>query len=417
MKIGVIGAGAAGLIAIKHAAVDFGVDVIAFELNDRVGGTWVYDEKVGGHSSMYRNLTTNLPIELMCYPNEPFPENAKSFVEAEEVLKYYENFAEKYQLKNFIKFKHEVVRVRPVRGHKWELIAKDLLTGEYETFLFDGILICNGHFNAPAYPDYHENSSYRGRHMHSHDYRYPEIFKDEKILVIGGNFSAVDIAQQTAKFAKSITWSHHLEHQPDLAMFGKNVSDKPDVLMLNENSVTFVDGTEDTFTLIIYCTGYKYSFPFLTVDCNIDITEDFVKPLFKHSLNINRPTMGFVGIANLICPNQYFSLQARFCLTFITGRRQLPSKEEMLCDTNREMNERWTKRQLPKIKAHLMGPNVQDLHYVELAETAGIEPIDPVIPRMHKFTNLNRNRDFINFRKLKYTIVSKDEFTTKTIDV
>lgn len=52
---------------------------------------------------------------------------------------------------------------------------------------------------------------FQGKQMHSHDYRNPEAFKDETILVIGGNFSAVHIVQQTVRFAKSVTWSHHLK--------------------------------------------------------------------------------------------------------------------------------------------------------------------------------------------------------------
>lgn len=411
MKIAIIGAGAAGLISLKHS-LDYGAEVIAFELSDKIGGTWVYREEIGGHSSMYKNLVTNLPIEMMCYPNEQFPENELSFVTADEVLKYYETFADKYKLKKYIKFNHEVVRVRPKDENQWEIIVKNLLSGNYETFNFDGVLICNGHFNSPSYPNYYTNSSCKIKQMHSHDYRYPEIFKDEKILVIGGNFSAVDIVQQTSKFASSVTWSHHLEHPPDLQAFGKNVSEKPDVMKLNENSVSFSDGSEDNFTLIIYCTGYKYSFPFLSVDCEIDTSEDYVKPLYKHCLNINRPSLGFIGLANLICPNQYFSLQARFCLTFMTGRKLLPSKDEMMKDWTCEMNKQWS-RELPRKKGHLMGPDVQDLHYIDLATTAEIEPIQPVIPRIHKFTNLNRNRDFINFRKKKFYILNDYEFETK----
>lgn len=412
MKIGIIGAGASGLISIKHS-LDYNVEVIAFELSDKVGGTWVYNEKIGCHSSMYKNLTTNLPIEMMCYPNEPFPENKLSFVTSDVILKYYENFAEKYDLKKYIKFNHEVIRVRP-KDDKWEVIVKDLLSEKYERFIFDGILICNGHFNTPSYPIYHKSSLYKGKQMHSHDYRVPEKFEDEKILVIGGNFSAVDIVQQTANFASSITWSHHLEHKPDLKAFGKNVNEKPDVKKLNENSVTFVDDSEDNFSLIIYATGYKYSFPFLSVDCGIDTNEDYVKPLYKHTLNINRPSMGFIGLANLICPNQYFSLQARFCLAFMTGQEKLPTKVKMINDWENEMSERW-KRGLTKKKGHLMGPNIQDLHYIDLARTANLKPIQPVIPRIHKFTNLNRNRDFINFRNYKYEIMDDENFEIKSL--
>lgn len=98
----------------------------------------------------------------------------------------------------------------------------------------------------------------------------------------------------------------------------------------------------------------------------------------------------------------------------MTGRKLLPSKEEMLMDTEAEMEQRW-QRGLPKKKGHLMGPDIQDLYYVDLATTAEIDPIQPVIPRMHKFTNLNRNKDFINFRRKKYQIIDADTFETHPI--
>ena len=64
MNICVIGAGAAGLCALRHLSVYPDLfKVRGFEQANLVGGTWVYDEKTGIdsnglpiHSSMYRNL-------------------------------------------------------------------------------------------------------------------------------------------------------------------------------------------------------------------------------------------------------------------------------------------------------------------------------------------------------------------------
>lgn len=423
MKIAVIGAGAAGLAAIKHS-IDFDCEVIAFEQTNKLGGTWVYNDKVGKnefgidiHSSMYKDLTTNLPIEIMCYPNEPFPENDKSFVSSSEVLSYYESFADKYNLRDRIKFQHHVIRVRPVSQdlhNEWEVIVKNLLTDIYEKFTFDAVLVCNGHFHSGFIPNYGGRNIFQGKQMHSHDYRRPEVFKDETILVIGGNFSAVDIVQQTARYARSVTWSHHLNKEPDLRGFGENVMQKPDVMRLSEHDVVFVDDSTAQFTTIIYCTGYEYKFPFLSVDCGISTCEDFVQPLFKHCLNINRPTMCFIGLANYVCPNQLFSLQARFCLSFLTDKKKLPTKQEMLLDSEADLKERWS-RGLPKRKAHFMGLNVQEQYYTDLATTADIEPIKPVIPRMHIHTNLNRPRDFLNFRRMKFHVIDDETFETRPI--
>lgn len=418
MKIGVIGAGAAGLIAIKQA-VDFNCDVIAFEQSDCVGGTWVYRENadkdkygIKVHTSMYKNLQTNLPIELMCYPNEPFPENKNSFVSAEVILKYYESFADKYNLRDKIKFEHHVVRVLP-SADKWEVIVRNLTIDAYQTYIFDAILICNGHFHSGFIPNYEGRQLFIGKQIHSHDYRDPKAFRDEDILVIGGQFSAVDIVQQTARHARSVTWSHHLTYELDVKAFGENVMQKPDVSSLGATEVSFVDATIGTFSTIVYCTGYEMKFPFLSVDCGISTLERYVQPLYKHCLNINRPTMGFIGIPNLICPNQLFDLQVRFCLTFMTGRKQLPPKEELMRDFEDDMESRWA-RGLPRKKGHVMA-DMQDKYYVDLASTAGIKPIQPVMAKMHKMTNINRDRDFLNFRRKKFTIIDDETFVTHPI--
>lgn len=62
MKIAIIGAGAAGLCAIRHA-VEKGHMCDCFEQTDKVGGTWNYSDLIGidrnglpVHSSMYKGL-------------------------------------------------------------------------------------------------------------------------------------------------------------------------------------------------------------------------------------------------------------------------------------------------------------------------------------------------------------------------
>lgn len=63
IKVCVIGAGAAGLCALRHLAANTIFEVRAYEQTNDIGGTWVYKEQVGLdenglpiHSSMYQNL-------------------------------------------------------------------------------------------------------------------------------------------------------------------------------------------------------------------------------------------------------------------------------------------------------------------------------------------------------------------------
>lgn len=100
--------------------------------------------------------------------------------------------------------------------------------------------------------------------------------------------------------------------------FPNNVIQKPLVKKLNKLSVTFEDGTEEDIDAIMYCTGklnpllstsyksgiasgYEYNFPFLSPECGIKVEDKWVKYIYKHVINIENPTMGFVGIPCSAC--------------------------------------------------------------------------------------------------------------------
>lgn len=61
MKVAIIGAGVSGLVSVKYA-LQYGVECVAFEITENVGGTWVYYEEVHDKSldevptSMYYSL-------------------------------------------------------------------------------------------------------------------------------------------------------------------------------------------------------------------------------------------------------------------------------------------------------------------------------------------------------------------------
>jgi cation diffusion facilitator CzcD-associated flavoprotein CzcO len=110
-KVAVIGAGAAGLVALRHLSTRLDVfEPVAFEQAGNVGGTWNYTDRTGVDenglpilSSMYKYLHTNLPKELMAFPDFPFPDGPPSYVSHECVLDYLENYARSFNLLQFIR--------------------------------------------------------------------------------------------------------------------------------------------------------------------------------------------------------------------------------------------------------------------------------------------------------------------------
>lgn len=195
MRLCVIGAGTAGLTAIRQG-IKFGCSVTAFEQSDKIGGTWVYDENIGKnkygidvHSSMYAGLHTNLPKEVMGAPDFPIPPQEKSYISAEDFLKYLNLYADNFDVRDRIKFEHQVLRVSSLIDDTWEVIVKDLKHEKHETFHFDAILVCNGHYHTPSIPKYEGSDIFIGRQLHSHDYRCPEPFSNESVLIIGGKIA------------------------------------------------------------------------------------------------------------------------------------------------------------------------------------------------------------------------------------
>lgn len=188
-----------------------------------------------------------------------------------------------------------------------------------------------------------------------------------------------------------------------------NIIQKSDVLSFTADGVHFKDGSFERISTVLYCTGYEFSFPFLSIDSNLSSYDNYIQPLYKHCININRPSLAIIGLIFLNCPFQTFDLQLRFCLKFMTGKLVLPSREEMLADTTRDMNERWS-RGWSYRKAHAFGEGLQEIYYADLATSANVEPIKPYVTKMYNENRRNMLKDITTFRRYKFTIIDDEHF-------
>lgn len=413
LSVCIIGAGAAGLCAIKNS-VDHGLNVNAFELSKNIGGTWVYTDEIGMdkygndiHSSMYKDLVTNIPKEIMGYPDLPFIDREDSYITSKDVLNYYNWYAKKFDLMKYIRFEHNILRVRPMPSKIWEVVVMDLPSRECKVLYFDAVMVCNGHQNTPKIPNIVGRETFGGKQIHSHDFRQADDFKGERVCLIGGGPSASEMVTLISKVADHVTWAHH-SNRPSLPRFYGSVEQKPDVQSISVESVTFVDGTTQHFNVIIYATGYLYTFPFLSIDCGLSIVDDIVRPpLYKYCIASHHPTLAFIGLLNLICPNTLFDFQIKLFLKFLTGQKQLPSKEDMLRE--RETSE-FQEVGVLDIRKFPMDISIH-LRYLEaIANEAGIGPVKPVIAQLCEkaFSNIVHNAS--GFRAVKFRIVDDDHY-------
>ena len=185
MRLAVIGAGCAGLSAAKHGLAA-GLEVVVFEQEAQLGGIWVFNPETGKNqygldipSSMYKGLHTNLPKEIMGYPDFAIPSQERSYIPSDDILAFLNLYADKFNVREHIKFEHHVVRVTPKLDDSWEIIVRNLPADKYEIFNFDCVLVCNGHYHTPAIPRYEGTKEFLGVQLHSLNYRCPEPFKGE----------------------------------------------------------------------------------------------------------------------------------------------------------------------------------------------------------------------------------------------
>lgn len=76
---------------------------------------------------MYKNLRTNLPKEVMGYPDYPVPDNPDSYLTRTQILEFLNLYCDHFNLRQYIQFLHNVELVEPSVGdRKWMIKVKDL---------------------------------------------------------------------------------------------------------------------------------------------------------------------------------------------------------------------------------------------------------------------------------------------------
>lgn len=107
----------------------------------------------------------------MEFPDFQYPEGTRSYPPQADVLKFLHSYADKFDLKKHIKFSHVVIRVLPIENGKWEIIVKDLPNNQFQTVVYDAVFVANGHFVKPRIPQIDGANEFKGKVIHSHDFR------------------------------------------------------------------------------------------------------------------------------------------------------------------------------------------------------------------------------------------------------
>jgi dimethylaniline monooxygenase (N-oxide forming) len=331
----------------------------------------------------------------MSYSDFPTPDYYRDYPMHWQVAEYFDRYVDHFGIRNPIDFNTKVEHVERRDDGVWEVtIAGDAAGGGTETREYDAILIGNGHHWDPRWPDppFPGSDSFAGEQMHAHDYRDAGPFAGRRVVVLGVGNSGVDLAcaisyAADATFLSSrrgvhvlrkrlrgkpidqslppswIPWKvkqkgfeilakrsgdvselglpkpdHKIGHaHPTLSeelydrLADGSVIPKPNISELAGDEVAFEDGSRARVDVVIYCTGYKVSFPFF--DGGFISAPHNDLPLYRRTVHPEIDGVYFLGLAQpLGALMPLAEEQSKWIAEHLRGEYALPSREEVAAD-------------------------------------------------------------------------------------
>ncbi|KAF2170492.1 hypothetical protein M409DRAFT_64211 [Zasmidium cellare ATCC 36951] len=345
-RVAVIGAGASGAAAAAALQAEDYFDIVkVFERRDTAGGVWNFDPDPGhiplkpgalpptvdpavsvpsklpcttpplsqnrfDKTPVYDGLLTNVPDVAMCFTDFPFPYGP--FVGSHVPKQYIQSYFSLHQTDSLVSYNTTVEDLSRLPGHRWKLALRKhdaaRNVDEWWEEEFDAVILANGHYGVPYIPQVTGLeafiSKYPKRVEHSKAWRTTKAYRDERVLIIGNSASGYDITQHLLKSpdtVKPIYLSRRSKR-------GWDDGDPPDGLVYKpvikeykkDGTILFEDGSSlKHIDKVIYCTGYKASFPFWNSEANgghlFDYKANRLINSYQHVFFQDYPTLATIG--------------------------------------------------------------------------------------------------------------------------
>jgi cation diffusion facilitator CzcD-associated flavoprotein CzcO len=414
----VIGAGSSGIAALK-ALTERGIPVDCFEKSDRVGGNWVF-ANTNGMSSAYRSLHTNTSRERMEYSDFPMPRSYPDFPHHTQVARYFDDYARRFGLHEKITFETGVSRAERGEDGVWTVTLDTGESRRYDALLVANGHHWDPRWPEPQYPgrfagtEMHSHwfvdaSDFRDKNVlvvgmgnSAMDIAVESSFVARRTLLsarrgahvlpkyaLGRPIDQIGVSPLTPlvpfplrqAFFRAVyrlvvgrveryglpSPDHRLlESHPTLSadFLGRvaqgEVTFKPAIASLDGAGVRFVDGSVEPIDVIVWCTGYKVSFPFFAED--FIAAPDNLLALYRRVFRPGIDNLFFIALLQPLGATMPLAeAQGRWIASYLRGEYALPSVAEMEADIARE-RERLRRRYVAS-KRHTMEVDFDDYLY------------------------------------------------------
>jgi putative flavoprotein involved in K+ transport len=313
----VIGGGQAGLATGYH----LGRRGLSFRILESSG------EATGSWPHYYNSLKLFSPAKYSSLPGLPFPGDPNRYPVREEVIAYLKHYAEYFQLPILT---HQHVATVEREGKRF--IVQTTLGVTYRV---KAVVSATGSFHNPYMPSIPGQELYQGQIMHSCQYRNEVPHRDHRIVIVGRGNSAIQIAVELSEVChtsiavlKPIEFKNQIWLGKDFHYwlivtgidkfpfwrFGKKAPNPSAVVDLQnyqqkitagipdqramftsfyENGVVWSDGMKEQVDTVIFATGYRSNFAYLS---NLDALDKEGKPLQKGGVSTVVRGLYYMGL-------------------------------------------------------------------------------------------------------------------------
>ncbi|QMU69290.1 NAD(P)/FAD-dependent oxidoreductase [Streptacidiphilus sp. P02-A3a] len=183
VRVAVIGSGFGGLGAAVRLRAEGITDFVVLERAASVGGTW--------RDNSYPGCACDVPSHLYSFSFAPNPDWPRTFSGQPEIRAYLERIADRFRLRDHLRFNHEVLSARwDAAGGSWEVRTSQ---GRYRA---DVLVAACGPLSDPSVPDLPGLDGFPGEVFHSARWDHDYQLAGKRVAVVGTGASAIQIIPQ-----------------------------------------------------------------------------------------------------------------------------------------------------------------------------------------------------------------------------
>lgn len=150
--------------------------------------------------------------------------------------------------------------------------------GKRRTEYVSHVIVANGHYNEPYIPAVPGLDTFPGTLIHSRWWRNAQQFRGRNVIVVGSRASGFDIARELAQDDYNARERGEPNPKRKIYQSVRGVVEKPEwdtdfpwsgeitvvsqIVKCNGNTFELMDGKKIQADVVVYATGYLYSYPF-----------------------------------------------------------------------------------------------------------------------------------------------------------